>query len=215
MPEPASRGAVTANDREAATRPATRMERTKGRRSARAVTVVGDPLEFATDRVERHPGSRQRRTKSQAAVRNRRAGLGRTIVKYPLRSYWTSQLGKRSRRMHKKVRRSTSSRRPALAEGRRAEGPEVRRSEGRVHGRGLTGWKLRGETRTSGPWSLVRTRNQEPRTRDQGPRTADQGPGTRDYCSVKFTVHVMITGIGMPFSSVGVYRHCLTASSAA
>ncbi len=36
-----------------------------------------------------------------------------------------------------------------------------------------------------------------------------------DYDSVKDTVTVMITGTGAPFSSVGVYSHCLTQSSAA
>ncbi len=35
------------------------------------------------------------------------------------------------------------------------------------------------------------------------------------YCKVKFTVTVMMTGTGTPFSSVGVYSHCRTASSAA
>ena len=35
------------------------------------------------------------------------------------------------------------------------------------------------------------------------------------YCSVKFTVTVMMTGTGTPFSSVGVNCHCFTASSAA
>ena len=32
---------------------------------------------------------------------------------------------------------------------------------------------------------------------------------------VNCTVTVMTTGTGAPFSSVGVYSHCLTASSAA
>src|SRR4030095_15736072 len=36
-----------------------------------------------------------------------------------------------------------------------------------------------------------------------------------DYCSVKLTVTVMMTGTGTPLSSVGVKTHCLTASSAA
>jgi hypothetical protein len=36
-----------------------------------------------------------------------------------------------------------------------------------------------------------------------------------DYWSVKFTVTVMMTGTGTPFSSVGVNVHCLTASGAA
>ena len=35
------------------------------------------------------------------------------------------------------------------------------------------------------------------------------------YCSVKFTVTVMMTGTGTPLSSVGVNCHCFTASSAA
>src|SRR6185436_1401903 len=35
------------------------------------------------------------------------------------------------------------------------------------------------------------------------------------YCSVKFTVTVMMTGTGVPLSSVGVNSHCFTASSAA
>jgi hypothetical protein len=34
-------------------------------------------------------------------------------------------------------------------------------------------------------------------------------------CKVKFTVTVMMTGTGTPFSSVGVYSHCFTASNAA
>ena len=37
----------------------------------------------------------------------------------------------------------------------------------------------------------------------------------RVYCSVKFTVTVMMTGTGTPLSSVGVNCHCFTASSAA
>ena len=35
------------------------------------------------------------------------------------------------------------------------------------------------------------------------------------HLNEKFTVTVMITGTGTPFSSVGVYCHCLTASTAA
>src|SRR5262249_4638726 len=35
------------------------------------------------------------------------------------------------------------------------------------------------------------------------------------YCSVKFTVTVMMTGTGVPFNVVGVNTHCFTASSAA
>src|SRR5213083_2087137 len=35
------------------------------------------------------------------------------------------------------------------------------------------------------------------------------------YCKVKFTVTVMMTGTGTPFSRVGVNCHCFTASSAA
>src|SRR5207247_7585923 len=38
---------------------------------------------------------------------------------------------------------------------------------------------------------------------------------SRHHCSVKFTVTVMITGTGTPFSSVGVNCHWRTASSAA
>jgi hypothetical protein len=35
------------------------------------------------------------------------------------------------------------------------------------------------------------------------------------YCNVKFTVTVITIATGVPFSSVGVNSHCLTASSAA
>ena len=64
----------------------------------------------------------------------------------------------------------------------------------------------------------------------QDPERCDEAPGqhrprlygrsTRDsriasYCSAKFTVTVMITGIGTPLSRVGENCHCLTASSAA
>src|SRR5688500_10879956 len=49
-----------------------------------------------------------------------------------------------------------------------------------------------------------------------GGRTKAARPARRrHHCSVKFTVSVMMTGTGTPFSSVGVNCHCLTASSAA
>ena len=35
------------------------------------------------------------------------------------------------------------------------------------------------------------------------------------YCSLKLIVTVMTIGTGLPFSNVGVYSHCFTASSAA
>ena len=41
------------------------------------------------------------------------------------------------------------------------------------------------------------------------------GRPARRHGSVKFTVTVMMTGTGTPFTNVGVYSHCLTASSAA
>ena len=44
---------------------------------------------------------------------------------------------------------------------------------------------------------------------------ASQRGNPGNYCNVKFTVTVMMTGTGTPFSSVGVYSHCRTASRAA
>src|SRR3954471_5974624 len=46
-------------------------------------------------------------------------------------------------------------------------------------------------------------------------RNLPAGSFGRGYCKVKFTVTVMITGTGTPFSRVGVNCHCRTASSAA
>ena len=47
------------------------------------------------------------------------------------------------------------------------------------------------------------------------PRPKRHAPNESRYCSVKWTVTDMTTGTGTPFSKVGVYRHCRTASTAA
>src|SRR5262249_8132216 len=51
-------------------------------------------------------------------------------------------------------------------------------------------------------------------SRHERPRAGGGGVWTR-YCSAKFTVTVMMTGVATPLSIVGVYFHCSTASSAA
>lgn len=50
---------------------------------------------------------------------------------------------------------------------------------------------------------------------DAGAHRPHAGGNPGIYCNVKFTVTVMMTGTGTPLRSVGVYTHCLTASSAA
>jgi exodeoxyribonuclease-3 len=81
------------------------------------------------------------------------------------------------------------------------------------------------------PWRNMRQRNIGWRLRYQRPRPGDRGirtvggffrpggsvAGSKDpaYCTVKFTVTVMMTAVGTPLSKVGVNLHWRTASRAA
>ena len=103
----------------------------------------------------------------------------------------------------------------------------------RPAGRSASGWSRTARAAcwcTSRPAGAARWRRRPARRAE--PKSDAAGPGRPEatracfrrfpsshradaYCSLKLIVTVMTTGTGTPFSSVGVYSHCRTASSAA
>lgn len=85
-------------------------------------------------------------------------------------------------------------------------------------------WRARSVRVPRAPRQERREREEHPDESIRGLDDESHGPVAWDvarvsrsehYCNVKFTVTVINTGVGTPLSVVGVYFHCITASSAA